>query len=157
MNYKMNHNTTGVKKTENNFTVFWASGRAKFSFRTPVFTLVWNHFLRQTNSRSRYICRTHSASIFGPQFWYLVTTSSLGLTFLQAGFTLISSHSAAFPGIPPAISISVAWEARGASSSAVCSGTALIELNLSSGHKVALTHNCQTNALICQNSASGKK
>ncbi len=40
--------------------------------------------------------------------------------------------------------------------SAVCSGPALIELNLSSGHKVTLTHNCQTNALICQNSVSGK-
>ncbi len=40
--------------------------------------------------------------------------------------------------------------------SAVCSGPALIELNLSSGHKVTLTHNCQTNALNCQNSVSGK-
>lgn len=40
--------------------------------------------------------------------------------------------------------------------SAVCSGPALMELNLSWGHNVTLTHNCQTNALICQNSVSGK-
>lgn len=69
----------------------------------------------------------------------------------------ISSHSVAFPGIPPAISISLAYEGRAVPHpSAVCSGPALIELNLSSGHKVTLTHNCQTNALICQNSVSGK-
>lgn len=40
--------------------------------------------------------------------------------------------------------------------SSVCSDPKLIELNLPSGHKVTLTHNCQTNALICQNRVSGK-
>lgn len=119
------------------------------------------YIIPKANNKSRTdIFSQHFASIFGPRFWYLVSTSSLRLTFLQAGFTLVSpSHLFSFCGFSRNTSCYINFSGvRGE----LCLipllsvPALLIELNLSWGHKVTLTHNCQTNAPICQNSVSGK-